>query len=185
MEDTPALAGWSTKCRHLVEVQRRGFRMSIGAQELRPDRGATHSKKRIGRGNGSGTGTYAGKGLKGQKSRSGKNLPYDSFEGGQFPSSRSSTACAASTTSGAWSTSPSTSPCSTASRPAPRSRRKRSSRGHPQAPAPAREGARRRRTQQGAQHLRPPLQRKREEQDRSCRRTATLIGADAEAAEEN
>jgi len=62
--------------------------MSIGAQELRPDRGATHSKKRIGRGNGSGTGTYAGKGLKGQKSRSGKNLPYDSFEGGQFPSSR-------------------------------------------------------------------------------------------------
>lgn len=62
--------------------------MSIGAQELRPDRGATHSKKRIGRGNSSGTGTYAGKGLKGQKSRSGKNLPYDSFEGGQFPSSR-------------------------------------------------------------------------------------------------
>jgi large subunit ribosomal protein L15 len=62
--------------------------MSIGAEELRPDRGATHSKKRIGRGNSSGTGTYAGKGLKGQKSRSGKNLPYDSFEGGQFPSSR-------------------------------------------------------------------------------------------------
>ncbi len=62
--------------------------MSIGAQELRPNRGATHSKKRIGRGNSSGQGTYAGKGLKGQKSRSGKNLPYDSFEGGQFPSSR-------------------------------------------------------------------------------------------------
>lgn len=62
--------------------------MSIGAQDLRPSRGATHSKKRVGRGNGSGTGTYAGKGLKGQKSRSGKNLPYDAFEGGQFPSSR-------------------------------------------------------------------------------------------------
>lgn len=62
--------------------------MSIGAQELRPGRGATHSKRRVGRGNSSGTGTYAGKGLKGQKSRSGKNLPYDSFEGGQFPSSR-------------------------------------------------------------------------------------------------
>jgi len=62
--------------------------MSIGAQELRPNRRATHSKKRIGRGNSSGQGTYAGKGLKGQKSRSGKNLPYDSFEGGQFPSSR-------------------------------------------------------------------------------------------------
>ena len=62
--------------------------MSIGAEELRPPRGATHSKKRVGRGNGSGQGTYAGKGLKGQKSRSGKNLPYDAFEGGQFPMSR-------------------------------------------------------------------------------------------------
>ncbi len=62
--------------------------MSIGAEELRPDRGATHAKKRVGRGNGSGHGTYAGKGLKGQKSRSGKKLPYDAFEGGQFPSSR-------------------------------------------------------------------------------------------------
>lgn len=61
--------------------------MSIGAQELKPDRGATHSKKRIGRGNGS-QGTYAGKGLKGQNSRSGKKAPYDAFEGGQFPSSR-------------------------------------------------------------------------------------------------
>ncbi|MEO8541079.1 MAG: 50S ribosomal protein L15 [bacterium] len=62
--------------------------MSIGAEELRPPYGATHSKKRVGRGNGSGQGTYAGKGLKGQKSRSGKNLPYDAFEGGQFPMSR-------------------------------------------------------------------------------------------------
>lgn len=61
---------------------------AIGAQELRPDRGATHSKKRVGRGNASGQGTYAGKGLKGQKSRSGKSLPYDAFEGGQFPTSR-------------------------------------------------------------------------------------------------
>jgi large subunit ribosomal protein L15 len=61
---------------------------AIGAQELRPDPGATHSKKRVGRGNASGQGTYAGKGLKGQKSRSGKSLPYDAFEGGQFPTSR-------------------------------------------------------------------------------------------------
>lgn len=60
---------------------------SIGAEELRPPKGATHSKKRVGRGNGS-QGTYAGKGLKGQKSRSGKKLPYDAFEGGQFPTSR-------------------------------------------------------------------------------------------------
>jgi large subunit ribosomal protein L15 len=62
--------------------------MTIGAHQLRPQRGATHSKKRVGRGNGSGNGTYAGKGLKGQQSRSGKRLPYDSFEGGQFPMSR-------------------------------------------------------------------------------------------------
>ena len=39
--------------------------MTIGAHELRPDKGATHSKKRIGRGNATGQGTYAGKGLEG------------------------------------------------------------------------------------------------------------------------
>lgn len=62
--------------------------MAISPSELAPNPGATHSKKRVGRGHGSGNGTYAGKGLKGQKSRSGKNLPYDAFEGGQFPMSR-------------------------------------------------------------------------------------------------
>ncbi len=62
--------------------------MSIGAEDLRPQPGATHAKKRVGRGNGSGHGTYAGKGLKGQKSRSGKKRAYDAFEGGQFPMSR-------------------------------------------------------------------------------------------------
>ena len=62
--------------------------MSLDASQLKPPAGATHSKKRVGRGNGSGQGTYAGKGLKGQKSRSGKNLPYDQFEGGQFPTAR-------------------------------------------------------------------------------------------------
>ena len=62
--------------------------MSITAADLAPNAGATHSKKRIGRGNGSGHGTYATKGLKGQKQRSGKNLPYDTFEGGQFPFAR-------------------------------------------------------------------------------------------------
>jgi large subunit ribosomal protein L15 len=62
--------------------------VSIGAEDLRPQPGATHAKKRVGRGNGSGHGTYAGKGLKGQKSRSGKKRAYDAFEGGQFPLSR-------------------------------------------------------------------------------------------------
>ncbi|KAA0232036.1 MAG: 50S ribosomal protein L15 [Chloroflexi bacterium CFX7] len=56
----------------------------MNASELRPARGATHAKKRVGRGNSSGHGTYAGKGLKGQKSRSGKNVRLG-FEGGQMP----------------------------------------------------------------------------------------------------
>jgi large subunit ribosomal protein L15 len=62
--------------------------MSIGAETLRPDAGATHAKKRVGRGNGSGHGTYATRGLKGQNSRSGKKKPYAGFQGGQFPLSR-------------------------------------------------------------------------------------------------
>ncbi len=61
--------------------------MTIGAQELHPNRGATHLKKRVGRGNSSGHGTYSGRGLKGQKSRSGKNVRL-SFEGGQMPLAR-------------------------------------------------------------------------------------------------
>jgi large subunit ribosomal protein L15 len=62
--------------------------VSISPSELQPPPGSTHSKKRVGRGPGSGKGTYAGKGLKGQSSRSGKTLPYASFQGGQFPFAR-------------------------------------------------------------------------------------------------
>lgn len=62
--------------------------MAFSADTLHPDPGATHSKKRVGRGNGSGHGTYSGRGLKGQQSRSGKKSPYAQFEGGQFPSAR-------------------------------------------------------------------------------------------------
>ncbi len=58
--------------------------MSIHANELAPPRGATRARKRLGRGNSAGGGTYAGKGLKGQKSRSGKNVRMG-FEGGQTP----------------------------------------------------------------------------------------------------
>ena len=49
---------------------------------LRQAEGARHAKKRIGRGQGSGQGTYAGKGRKGQKAR-GKVRAQ--FEGGQMP----------------------------------------------------------------------------------------------------
>jgi large subunit ribosomal protein L15 len=61
--------------------------MRIDGSELAPDPGATHAKKRVGRGNGSGHGTYSGKGLKGQKSRSGKSVGLH-FEGGQAPLAR-------------------------------------------------------------------------------------------------
>jgi large subunit ribosomal protein L15 len=52
--------------------------------ELRQPAGATHKRKRIGRGNASGHGTYSTKGMKGQKARSGGGVR-PSFEGGQLP----------------------------------------------------------------------------------------------------
>lgn len=52
--------------------------------ELRQPKGATHKRKRIGRGNASGHGTYSTRGLKGQKSRSGGGVR-PGFEGGQLP----------------------------------------------------------------------------------------------------
>lgn len=52
--------------------------------QLKPATGSTHSKKRIGRGNGSGWGGTAGKGHKGQKARSGGRVR-KGFEGGQTP----------------------------------------------------------------------------------------------------
>jgi large subunit ribosomal protein L15 len=51
--------------------------------ELRDVDGATHSKKRVGRGIGSGSGKTGGRGVKGQKSRSGVSI--NGFEGGQMP----------------------------------------------------------------------------------------------------
>ncbi|WP_375642469.1 MULTISPECIES: 50S ribosomal protein L15 [unclassified Bartonella] len=51
--------------------------------ELRDCEGATKNRKRVGRGIGSGTGKTGGRGVKGQKSRSGVSL--NGFEGGQMP----------------------------------------------------------------------------------------------------
>jgi large subunit ribosomal protein L15 len=51
---------------------------------LKPPKGAKHSKKRIGRGQGSGSGVTAGRGEKGAKSRSGFKHKRG-FEGGQMP----------------------------------------------------------------------------------------------------
>jgi large subunit ribosomal protein L15 len=54
---------------------------------LKPAVGSTKTRKRIGRGAGSGTGKTAGKGHKGQKARSGGSIK-PGFEGGQMPMQR-------------------------------------------------------------------------------------------------
>ncbi len=52
--------------------------------ELKPVEGSKHSKKRVGRGTGSGSGTTAARGQNGQNSRSGGGTK-PGFEGGQMP----------------------------------------------------------------------------------------------------
>ena len=52
--------------------------------ELERNIGATHAKKRVGRGSGSGLGKTSGRGQKGQKARSGGSIN-PVFEGGQLP----------------------------------------------------------------------------------------------------
>ena len=58
--------------------------MAISLNSLRPAKGSTHKKKRVGRGPGSGWGKTAARGEKGQKSRSGYSRKIG-FEGGQMP----------------------------------------------------------------------------------------------------
>src|SRR5438105_7926790 len=58
--------------------------MALSLNNLHPSKGATHKKKRLGRGPGSGLGKTAGRGNKGQKSRSGYSGKVG-FEGGQMP----------------------------------------------------------------------------------------------------
>ena len=55
--------------------------------DLKPARGAKKGRRRVGRGPGSGTGKTAGRGHKGQKSRSGGTVK-PGFEGGQMPLQR-------------------------------------------------------------------------------------------------
>jgi len=56
----------------------------MGLHNLQPAEGSTRNRKRVGRGQGSGTGKTAGRGNKGQKSRSGYSAKRG-FEGGQMP----------------------------------------------------------------------------------------------------
>jgi len=50
-----------------------------------PAAGSRPAAKRVGRGNGSGHGTYSGRGSKGQKARAGNQKMRPGFEGGQLP----------------------------------------------------------------------------------------------------
>jgi large subunit ribosomal protein L15 len=52
------------------------------SNQLKPAPGSHRTRKRVGRGNAAGQGTYSGRGLKGQKSRAGRK-PRRYFEGGQ------------------------------------------------------------------------------------------------------
>jgi len=56
----------------------------VKQNELLPAPGSKKGRKRVGRGDGSGHGTYSGRGCKGQKSRSGGKTTRG-FEGGQLP----------------------------------------------------------------------------------------------------
>ncbi len=56
----------------------------MGLHNLQPAPGSTRNRKRVGRGQGSGTGKTAGRGNKGQKARSGYRKKRG-FEGGQMP----------------------------------------------------------------------------------------------------
>ncbi len=56
----------------------------IAQDNIHPNIGATHRRKVVGRGNGSGHGNYGGRGKNGQKSRSGYSRR-PGFEGGQLP----------------------------------------------------------------------------------------------------
>lgn len=58
--------------------------MSFALHTLKRSKGANKDRKRVGRGPGSGNGVTAGRGHKGQKSRSGYSLR-PGFEGGQMP----------------------------------------------------------------------------------------------------
>src|SRR5881394_317515 len=61
--------------------------MTIGIGRLHPAAGATHAKKRRGKGAATGLGGTAGKGHKGKKARAGGKIPAW-FEGGQMPIQR-------------------------------------------------------------------------------------------------
>ena len=80
------MRGMIAKVEHLVRVVDDAARSEEGAMKLndiRDNDGATKDRMRVGRGIGSGKGKTAGRGVKGQKARSG--VAIKGFEGGQMP----------------------------------------------------------------------------------------------------
>ncbi|MHB8103945.1 MAG: 50S ribosomal protein L15 [Dehalococcoidales bacterium] len=57
----------------------------VKQNNIAPAPGSRHASKRVGRGTGSGHGTFSGRGCKGQKARAGNNKVRPGFEGGQLP----------------------------------------------------------------------------------------------------
>lgn len=59
----------------------------LNLHELKPNKGSSKRRKVVGRGVGSGHGTFSGRGAKGQRARSGSSIPVG-FEGGRMPLQR-------------------------------------------------------------------------------------------------
>ncbi len=74
-------------CNIAAESFKEETKMALSLNNIKPSKGSTHKKKRVGRGPGSGLGKTAGRGHKGQKSRSGYSSR-PGFEGGQMPLQR-------------------------------------------------------------------------------------------------
>ena len=81
--DTPEIRGMVKKVPHLVGSSTRENEAWV-SNNLKPAKGAVRTRKRVGRGPGSGLGKTSGRGEKGQKSRSGYSRKVG-FEGGQMP----------------------------------------------------------------------------------------------------
>jgi len=84
LQDTPAVRGMINK---ISTWSRCSKRLMMELNNIKPAEGAKHAKRRVGRGIGSGLGKTAGRGHKGQKSRSG-GYHKVGFEGGQMPMHR-------------------------------------------------------------------------------------------------
>jgi large subunit ribosomal protein L15 len=68
----------------MADEQKQPEQEDLTLSNLKPAQ-ARRARKRVGRGMGSGKGRYSGRGIKGQKARSGSHTMRPGFEGGQMP----------------------------------------------------------------------------------------------------